>query len=455
MVWTLVKPFSNKRMGTFVGTFAPFFAMYVMLQPYFAATHKSLLSKSSIPSLEPVVLPSFWTDSALDISIPDASVFLRGNVFTDYKIFNPAVHLSAGQSVGMFAARRDYVTSSWNSWFNTPYMVNNWDTQIIVGKFNSLKKAQSAYVVDINNFKPCMLPPNCNTNGTVVVKTNKGPEDPRVIYYQGVYYLTLFSYDNIVTQSANDPKLDPGYLGDYGTQTDVCVPSEDGLVGRMYLAQLADVSPNKCVIMSIKPIYQSSFVFEQNSIVKNWLAFSYYDQSLYFVHQIAPEFTVMVVDDIAADHVDTSMAYSTPTPHRILDLETYSNKTGLLNSNALSIKSNIHGSVNPVWISPEQTSFKNLATGYHLSILHVLSEDSATNYAAYAFAFCPEPPFSLIAMSERLKLMTNSSACKGIHKKSQLSDNIYKIVIVFIFRACESFRICIWPYHRGLQQKPR
>lgn len=122
--------------------------------------------------------------------------------------------------------------------------------------------------------------------------------------------MSVFSYDNIVTPSNRDAVMSSKYLGLYGTGTHACGASSDGLIGRMHVARLLPKPINKCVMSPLIPVYQDVLRFENNSIVKNWLAFSS-DEKLYFIHQISPTFIVLETTVMADTHWSTALASET------------------------------------------------------------------------------------------------------------------------------------------------
>ena len=299
-------------------------------------------------------------------------------------------------------------------------------------------------VVNHIDFVPCLPPPVCNSNGTMTVQVSQGPEDPRFFLFKGDIYVSFFSYDNIINSRNRDDllhKIQSGsYLGYYGTGTNICEPTDDGLVGRMHVAKVQYHSVhNKCIFASTVPIYQDAFQFEDNSVVKNWLAFSYKDE-LYFIYQISPEFTVLRVSHMGTTSWNTTVASTSSTPESIRKLDTeassfsgtsavtrllpnviepfqthpsssflstsshlsYLSATALEKSKRRSaVASSVHGSVNPVLID---SAMSLLQQSYFLSIFHTVSDCSDLNYASYFFALSATVPFEVIAMSTRLPL---------------------------------------------------
>ena len=81
--------------------------------------------------------------------------------------------------------------------------------------YSPFLRTWNAYVISVGKFIPCIPVPTCNTNGTVVVKLTTGPEDPRIFHYNGVEYLSFFSYDNIVDSQNNNTVLSQDYVGSY------------------------------------------------------------------------------------------------------------------------------------------------------------------------------------------------------------------------------------------------
>jgi hypothetical protein len=291
------------------------------------------------------------------------------------------------------------------------------------------------------------------------VKISTGPEDPRLFTFRGENYLSVFSYDNLYETSAT-PVTD-GY-GDYGTQSKLCVPKSDGLIGRMYIAKVFNVQPNPCVVNTLLPIRQTGLSFPQYSIFKNWLAFTGVDnvaagETLFFIHRISPTFVVMRVNAITETEVDASVAYSTATPQAIRDIDrrakeddgkggfggapddnpdfTFVRQEGrdtavFLTANQLAYQqqnaattgvavtvlptsydetgdSAVHGSVNPVVIP---ASLSPTGKAVYLSIFHTVSNDADLNYAHYAFTMCGAAPFKISGISKRLALTTKPTA---------------------------------------------
>jgi len=315
-------------------------------------------------------------------------------------------------SENLLAVRRDWVESTWETWYSQSYLLNRWNTQVVVGtstdpqaQGSSIKVTGSA-VLNINDFIPCMPPPVCNANGTLVVKVTSGPEDPRIFSYNGSTYISFFSYDNINNENA---AYDPtSYQGYYGTGTKICVPTSDGLIGRMYVSKIYPVPPNACMLEPLIPINQGSFQFANYSIIKNWLAFSDGESDLYFIHQISPQFIVMKIVFVSDIEWFATVDSTSDTPREILDLDLFETSDqddpSVVDSSSWSaIASNIHGSVNPVYVNAEQSSW---GKSYYLSIFHVISSSSqSSSYASYAFSFDEfSRPFKISALSSRLPL---------------------------------------------------
>jgi len=190
-----------------------------------------------------------------------------------------------------------------------------------------------------------------------------------------------------VTSLNREAVTSSSYLGFFGTGTHICEPTGDGLIGRMYVTKLYSGIPiNKCITSPLVPVYQDTMNFTINSIVKNWLAFSYQDD-LYFIHQISPEFIVLRVTTMTETNWSTSIASVSKTPPKVQ----------LLNVS----DSIIHGSANPVLIKASKSSWKR---DYYLSIFHILSNDSDSNYASYFFSFSPLLPFRIDGVSTRIEL---------------------------------------------------
>jgi hypothetical protein len=357
-------------------------------------------------------------------------------------IFNPSISAEGGRSV--FVARRDYVTSQGASWFGTEYRQDRWQAQIVLGTYNPSVGFQQAVLLRHDDFLPCLPPPTCSDNGTVALKVSTGPEDPRLFTFRGDNYVSVFSYDNLYANGTS-PVTD-GY-GDYGSQSNLCVPSEDGLIGRMYIAKVATVQANPCILSSLAPVIQAGLTFSNYSIVKNWLAFTGYDgvspdEQLFFVHQISPHFVVMQVMSMDDSAVYTEVAFNTTAPAEILRLDMNarglsadytlvqqsSGQTAYLTPNQLAYQqgdasdvgvdiipglayddtlSAVHGSVNPVLISG---GFTPSGEDVYLSIFHTVSDDPDLNYAHYAFTMCGAAPFKISGISKRLTLTTKPTA---------------------------------------------
>jgi hypothetical protein len=352
----------------------------------------------------------------------------------------------------LFTARRDYVSTAGASWFDTDVLVNSWDTQIILGTVDPTRSTQSAVILKNEGFTPCVPPVTCNGNGSLSMKVSTGPEDPRMFLYQGSYYVSVFSYDNIVHNSTS-PVLD-GY-GDYGSGSLLCVPSEDGLIGRMYIARISTVQNNPCILTDFLPVLPTGLTFPNYSIVKNWLAFAAYDddasanEQLFFIHQISPHFIVMRAGNLTDEYVVTEVAYNTTIPAEILKLDQRARaarvaaedltlvmqdsavvylsadqveyQTGpnsdvditVINDPSSDGATAVHGSVNPVYI---ESGLSSLGYGYYLSLFHLVSDDASLNYAHYAFGFCESAPFPVTMLSPRVDLTTalvshDSSIC--------------------------------------------
>lgn len=339
-------------------------------------------------------------------------------------------------------ARRDYQTGGGNNWFDRDYLQNKWESQIIMGTYSASAQTQQASVLNTETFTPCLPPVTCNGNGTLAVKVSAGPEDPRLFYFAGSYYVSVFSYDNIHKNTSLVE--DVGY-GDYGTGSSLCVPSSDGLIGRMYVAKVGAVNVNPCILSTFKPVLQTGLSFSNYSIVKNWLAFSFNNESdpeeLYFIHQISPFFVIMAAE-LSPDAVNTYVAHNTTAPDliRLLDLAAASHRAEddftLVQQDSASVvylsaqqlahqadpasgvdvevladprqgATAVHGSVNPVLIEAADSS---TGSSYYLSIFHLVSGRPLLNYASYAFAFCAHPPFEISAVSPRLWLNTTLSS---------------------------------------------
>ena len=338
-----------------------------------------------------------------------------GDGRSDYVFFNPSLVNAENSSVSnmdnfsaIISVRRDRVESTWQSWYGQSFILNRWNTQVVIGStFQIISPIKyiaisNSVVIDINQFVPCMPPPVCNANGTLVVKVTSGPEDPRIFSYEGAKYISFFSYDNIIgaNYSYGISTYDENYVGYYGTGTNLCIPTPDGLIGRMYVSKIYPSPPNECMLQQLVPIYQDGFHFTNNSIIKNWLAFSL-DSELYFIHQISPQFIVTKISVMTETEWVATLHSSVTTPSSIIALDSYNSVDKDESSGKSAITSNIHGSVNPVLINSEISSWN---TSYFLSIFHVLSNDPSSSYAAYAFAFCPYYSFNITALSNRLPL---------------------------------------------------
>jgi hypothetical protein len=309
------------------------------------------------------------------------------------------------------------VESSWKSWYGESFILNRWNTQVVIGSTLEIGTPENriaisnSVVASVKQFVPCMPPPVCNVNGTLVVKLTSGPEDPRIFAYNGSKYISYFSYDNII--GANNTYgislYDDNYVGYYGTGTHLCIATPDGLIGRMYVSKLNPHPPNRCLLQQLIPVYQDSFRFANDSIVKNWLAFSLQSE-LYFIHQICPQFIVMRVSETTETEWIATEHSSVATPSSIIALDKPTHQPTALKyfSSELedsivktAIASNIHGSVNPILVLSDKSSW---STTYFLSIFHVLSNDPKTSYASYAFSFTPYSPFYITGLSKRLPL---------------------------------------------------
>lgn len=237
-----------------------------------------------------------------------------------------------------------------------------------------------------------------------------GPEDPRLFVFNGTTYISLFSYDNILTTSNRAFTCSSSYLGFYGTGTHVCKATSDGLIGRMYIAELSQHnSLNKCIATPLIPVYQESLKFEKNSIVKNWLAFSF-SEELYFIHQISPRFLIMKTTVMNETYWSTSLASDTKTPDKVRKLDfslrseggiSITTKFFFSTSASSSTLSSIHGSANPVLI---RASTSHWNEDYYLSVFHTTSNQSDNNYASYFFSFSSHLPFRITGLSKRMPL---------------------------------------------------
>jgi predicted GH43/DUF377 family glycosyl hydrolase len=198
-------------------------------------------------------------------------------------------------------------------------------------------------------------------------------------------------------------KLSSRYFGEFGTGTEVCIPKSDGLIGRMHIMKLpknGPISSYDCVLQNsvVAPIMQNQTVYPNNSVIKNWLAFTFQTR-LFFIDQISPSFNIMEVVDPDTEVVNAFQAYSSNTPSIIKSLDVNSSYESFNDSQIFS--SNIHGGANPIL-------YKN----QYISIFHVLSSDASANYANYMFTFCQNPPFKIITRSID-PLYLDMSACEG------------------------------------------
>jgi hypothetical protein len=348
-------------------------------------------------------------------------------------------------------------------------LVNRWDTQIILGTVDPTVATQSAVILKHEDFSPCVPPVTCNGNGTLSMKVSTGPEDPRLFMFQGSYYVSVFSYDNIVSNGTS--AVQDGY-GDYGSGSKLCVPAEDGLIGRMYMARVATVQNNPCILTQLLPVLQTGLTFTNYSIVKNWLAFAAYDdaspnEQLFFVHQISPQFIVMRTNNLTDDAVLTEVAYNTTSPVEILRLDqraragrdpaadltlvVQDDSVVYLSADQLEYQTGpdstvdvtviddpnsdgataVHGSVNPLYIDGSVSSF---GYGYFLSMFHLVSDDLALNYAHYAFGFCESAPFSVTTLSPRVDLTTALLS----HASSICGDAPFAFVTGLALSTCTS-----------------
>lgn len=387
----------GKRLGMFVACLTPFFIAYFMMQSFWAASTNSRNQEHSYPISPP--LNSFFSNSKY---YKDTPLFFKYETDGrwDYATFNPSILNVNGLT--LFAARRGITTSQFGAWFNQTTLLNTWKTSLVVGTFDFKKETQLPLAAIDLMFKPCMPEPICNKNGTSVFKITTGPEDPRLFQYNGNYYLTMFGYDNIMSNRTMDT-LSSKYFGEFGTGTEVCIPKSDGLIGRMHILKLpknGPISSYDCVLQDsvIAPIMQNQTVYPNNSVTKNWLAFSFQTR-LFFIDQISPSFSIMEVVDPDTEVVYAFQAYSSDTPSIIKSLDTNSSFGSLNNSQIFS--SNIHGGANPVRYKDQ-----------YVSIFHVLSASASENYANYMFTFCPNPPFKIITRSQE-PLYLDMSACEG------------------------------------------
>jgi hypothetical protein len=360
----------------------------------------------------------------------------------------------------MLVARRDYVTTSAHTWYNEGYLTNKWETEILLGFYSYLSEAQSTVAMDTSAFTPCVRPVMCNSNGTVVAKVTTGPEDPRLFKYRGAYYISVFSYDNVNAAYYDDVRKTSHQGGAYGTGSQMCRPTSDGLIGRMYVAKIEDSVPvSKCTVGEFLPVEQSSMKFPEYSIIKNWLSFVHmnYDlavpqEELFFIHQISPFFVVMRTT-MSATSIQTEVAYNTTSLMSVRKLDNTAQSFGSVDDDALIenensvmyysaeriqileslstpfvgkaqediestsvtngvISSYIHGSANavyvPSWKSPS-------GKAYYMGVLHTLSSDSYLNYAHYPFVFCDAPPFRMSGLGSRLALNIDppTSSCNS------------------------------------------
>lgn len=401
-VGSVAAPFSNKKHLTkFVMYYLPFVVAYSILQPYLSTLNNEIWRSGRNLSTGAVllnfILPPWLIDQSIGFSV-------QKDGFPSFAVFNPSLDMRDNHVF----ARRDNVESKWLAWFGKSYILNTWNTEIVGANYLKAKRQLRSYVINIPNFKPCVPEPTCNVNGTVVVKVSTGPEDPRIFEFKGQEYISFFSYDNIVTSENNQTVTNSEYMGYFGTGSDLCIPTDDGLIGRMYIAQVYRKPVNPCSLGRLLPVHQSSLQFPKNSIVKNWLAFTAYD-NLLFVHQISPVFQVMLTESVTDIAVETKLFSSATIPDAIKELEVASGS--VLQSNG--INSNIHGSANPLYISFENSRFDR---DYFLSFFHVLSSNSSLNYALYAFGFTTWEPFRILYISDRLYLNTSgfhSSTCGG------------------------------------------
>jgi peptidoglycan/LPS O-acetylase OafA/YrhL len=401
-VSSVAAPFSNKKnLLTFVMYCVPLIVAYSMLQPYLS-TLTYEIAKNSFQGTGAInlnfKLPPWLIDRSLDFKV-------QTDGFPSFAIFNPSLELRENKYI---FARRDHVESKWFTWYGKSYIINKWNTEIVGANYLKKPRQLQSYIIDIPNFKPCVPEPICNTNGTIVVKVTSGPEDPRIFKFLGQEYLSFFAYDNVITSENNATVTNSEYVGYYGTGSDLCTPTEDGLIGRMYIAKIYRKPVNPCSLGRLIPVYQIGLQFPKNSIVKNWLAFTR-DSYLFFIHQISPVFQVMLAQSVTDTAVETSLFSSTVIPDHIKALEVASGSVLQISG----ISSNIHGSANPLYISTADSFFGG---EYFLSFFHVLSSNSSLNYALYAFGFTIWDPFQILYISDRLYLNTSgfhSSTCGG------------------------------------------
>ncbi len=242
----------------------------------------------------------------------------------------------------------------------------------------------------------------------------------------------------------------------------MCIPTDDGLIGRMYVAELSEMAISTCSVKSLLPVTQRSLSFPNYTISKNWLAFTHSvsgsdeDEKLYFIHQISPRFIIMIADIISTDEISTSIAYNTSTPSFIVDLDVLAttkeknisgeyrfedelNDVGSFlpekevfpstNRTFMRFNSSIHGNVNPVRVAASQSSF---GFSYYLSIFHLVSPHSDLNYASYAFTFCETIPFHINSISPKLSLETE------MWDRSHLCNNSFAFVSGLSIDNCDS-----------------
>ena len=240
--------------------------------------------------------------------------------------FNPSVVIIDDYPIMSF--RKDYITSSEYQWYGDVYLLNKWEPEVYIGnpsftsRYTNGGNPESIHYavskISIVNFKPCISPPICNANGTVTIKMTTGPEDPRLFVFQEHLYMTMFSYDNVYNATLHEAN---DYKGAWGTGSDLCEPTPDGLIGRMYIMKVEECGEGKAI-----PVYQDGLQFVENTVVKNWLTFNYYNteeenEELYFIHQISPSVVIMKTTEITESYVNTSVQYIIDTPAEILSLD--------------------------------------------------------------------------------------------------------------------------------------
>ncbi len=134
------------------------------------------------------------------------------------------------------------------------YVQNRWNSRVVYGVYTSHERVQFAVLLHTPVHKPCLPPVTCDAAGVAVFKVNSGPEDPRVFLFKGELYVSFFSYDSIVNGNATSPKFSADYGGAFETGTDECVPTADGLIGRMYVSKINPAPLSPCILGDLLPV---------------------------------------------------------------------------------------------------------------------------------------------------------------------------------------------------------